>query len=140
MAEPLRKRGPHERPLGELLADLSEQSSRLVRQEIRLAKAELSAKLSEVARAAILFGVAAVAGFFVLWALSWTAVEALAGVLPRWGAALVVAGVWAAIAGVMALVGVNRSRRAMPPVPEETVETLKEDVQWAKERKRSAGR
>jgi uncharacterized membrane protein YqjE len=140
MAERWHKPEPRERPLGELLGDLSEQSSRLVRQEVRLAKAELSAKMSEMARAAALFAVAAVAGFFVLWALSWAALEALAGVMPRWGAALIVAGVWALIAGIAALIARSRSRRAMPPVPEETVETLKEDVQWAKERTRSAGR
>jgi uncharacterized membrane protein YqjE len=142
MTEPLRapEPEPKERPLGDLVRDLTEQTSRLVRQEVRLARTEMQTKAREAASAAVLFAVAAVAAFFVLWALSWAAIEGLSETLPGWASALIVAGAWALIAAIAALVGRNRSRRATPPVPEETIETLKDDVRWAKERTRSGER
>jgi len=125
---------------GELVKQLSEQTSRLVRQEMELAKAELSVKGKQAGIGAGLFGGAGVFGLYALGALTAAVIAALATGMATWLAALIVAVVWAAIAGVMALIGKNRVQEAGPPVPEETVESVKEDVQWTKERAQSGRR
>ena len=129
-----------ERPIGELLRELSEQTQTLVRQELDLAKAELSQKGKEAGVGAGMFGGAGVFGLLFLAALSATAVIALDSFMKLWLAALVVALVHAAIAGVLALQGKNRLQNAAPVMPEQTVETVKEDVQWAKSRATSGSR
>jgi uncharacterized membrane protein YqjE len=126
-----------ERPLGELLRQLSEETTRLVRQEIELAKAELTQKGRQAGIGAGLFGAAAAIGLLALAALTTCLILALDAVMPAWLAALVVAVVYAIIAGVLALQGRNKVKQAVPPVPEQTVETVKEDVQWAKTQMRS---
>jgi uncharacterized membrane protein YqjE len=126
-----------ERPLGELLRQLSEETTRLVRQEIELAKAELTQKGRQAGIGAGLFGAAAAIGLLALAALTTCFILALDAVMPAWLAALVVAVVYAIIAGVLALQGRNKVKQAVPPVPEQTVETVKEDVQWAKTQMRS---
>jgi hypothetical protein len=75
-----------------------------------------------------------------LGALTACLILLLAEAMDSWVAALIVTVVYAAAAGVMALIGRNRMRESMPPAPEETVESVKEDVQWAKSRARSARR
>ena len=126
-----------ERPLAELLRQLSEETTRLVRQEIELAKAELTQKGRQAGIGAGLFGAAAAIGFLALAALTTCVILALDAVLPAWLAALVVAVVYAAVAAVLVLRGRAKVRQAVPPVPEQTVETVKEDVQWAKTQMRS---
>jgi len=130
-------REPRERPVGELLRDLSQQTSTLVHQEIELAKAELAQKAKQAGVGAGMFGGAAVVGLLSLGALTACFVAALATVMATWLAALIVAVVYAAIAGALALVGKRRIKQATPAAPEQTIETLKEDVQWAKTRARS---
>jgi hypothetical protein len=121
-----------ENSVAELVKQLSEQTSRLVHQEVELAKAELSVKGKQVGIGAGLFGGAGVFGLYALGALTATVIAALSLAMDTWLAALIVTVVWAAIAGVMALVAKNRVQEAMPPVPEESVESVKEDVQWTK--------
>jgi hypothetical protein len=117
----------------ELVKQLSEQSSRLVRQEFELAKAELSAKGKQVGVGAGLFGGAGVFGLYALGALTAAAIAGLGELIAVWLAAVIVAAIWAAVAAVMALVGKGRVQAGTPPVPEQTVESTKEDVRWAKQ-------
>ena len=126
-----------ERPLGELLKQLSEETTRLVHQELELAKAELTQKGRQAGIGAGLFGAAGAIGLLALAALTTCFILALDAAMPAWLAALIVAVVYAGIAGVLALQGRNKVRQATPPVPEQTIETVKEDVAWAKTQMRS---
>ena len=129
-----------ERGVGELVKDLAGQTSTLVRQEIQLAQAELTTKGKLAGRGAGMLAGAAVAGLLALIALSAGLLAALDTAMPLWLAALIVTLLWAVIAGVLAARGRTELQRATPPVPEQTVETVKEDIQWAKTRTGSAGR
>lgn len=122
-----------DRPVPELLRQLSEQTTTLVRQEIELAKAEMTAKGKQVGIGAGLFGGAGVFGLYALGALTAAAIAALGEAVAVWLAALIVAVIWAAVAGVMALVGKGHVQAGAPPVPEQTVDSTKEDVRWAKQ-------
>jgi hypothetical protein len=126
-----------ERPLGELLKQLSEETTRLVHQELELAKAELTQKARQAGIGAGLFGAAAAIGFLALAALTTCLILALAAAMPAWLAALLVAVGYGVIAAVLVLQGRNKVRQATPPVPEQTIQTVKEDVQWAKTQMRS---
>jgi uncharacterized membrane protein YqjE len=125
---------------GHLIKQLSEQSSMLVHQELELAKAELSEKGKRAGIGAGMFGAAGVAGLLALGALTACLILLLDKGMDTWVAALIVTAVYAAAAGILALIGRDRMRESMPPAPEETVESVKEDVQWAKTRARSARR
>jgi MFS family permease len=129
-----------ERPIGELIKQLADQTSTLVRQELDLAKAELSEKGKQAGKGAGLLGAAAVVGLLAAGALTAFLIMLLDGALANWLAALVVAVAFGAIAAVLALQGRNRIQAAAPPVPEQTRETVKEDVEWAKTRAGSAQR
>jgi hypothetical protein len=129
-----------ERPLGELLKQLSEETTRLVHQELELAKAELAQKGRQAGLGAGLFGAAGAVGLLAAAALTACFILALNAVTPAWLAALIVAVVYAAAAAVLAMRGREQVKRAVPPVPEQTIETVKEDVQWAKTQTRSAKR
>jgi hypothetical protein len=118
--------------LSELLKRLSEQSTRLARQEVELAKAELAQKGKQLGIGAGAFGGAGAIGFYALGALTATLVLALAEGMEAWLAALIVAVVYGAIAGVLALVGKSRVESGTPPVPERAIESSKEDVEAAK--------
>jgi uncharacterized membrane protein YqjE len=119
--------------VAELVKQLSEQTSRLARQEVELAKVELSAKGKQLGIGAGLFGGAGVFGLYALGALTATAIAALDTAMDTWLAALIVTVIWAIVAGVMALIGRRRVERGTPPMPEQGVESVKEDVQWTKE-------
>jgi MFS family permease len=127
-----------ERPLGDLVKQLAEQTSTLVRQEVDLAKAEVAQKGQQAGKGAGLLGGAAVIGLLAAGALTAFLIMLLDGALANWLAALVVAVVFGAIAAILALQGRNRIRAATPAKPEQTVETVKEDVEWAKTRAASA--
>ena len=129
-----------DRPTGELVKQLSDQATRLVRQEVELAKAELAQKGKQAGVGAGLFGGAGLLGFFAFAALTTAAILALATALPGWAAALIVAAVYGAIAGVLALSGKKKTAAAGPPVPEQAIESTKEDLEWTKQRVRSARR
>ena len=118
----------------ELLRELSEQTTRLVRQEVELAKAEVSVKGKRAGQGAGMFGAAGVVGLFAVGALTTAIIAALSLALATWLAALITAVVYAAVAGVLALTGRKKVQAAMPPVPQNSVESVKEDVQWTKTR------
>jgi Putative Actinobacterial Holin-X, holin superfamily III len=126
--------GPGEATAAELVKQLSEQTSRLVRQEVELAKTELAIKGKRAGIGAGMFGGAGLLGLYAVGALVAAAIAALATAVATWLAALIVGVVLAAAAGVVALTGKQKVRQAMPPVPEDSVESVKEDVQWTKSR------
>jgi uncharacterized membrane protein YqjE len=127
-----------ERPIGDLVKQLAGQTSTLVRQEIDLAKAEMSEKASVAGKGAGLIGGAAVVGLLAAGALTAFLILLLSEAMDAWLAALIVTVVMAAIAAALGVAGRNRIRAATPAVPEQTVETVKEDVEWAKNQKPSA--
>jgi uncharacterized membrane protein YqjE len=128
----------HGKPVGELLKQLSEETTTLVKQEIDLAKAEMSEKGKQAGLGVGMFGGAGVSGLLALIFLSLAAVAALDTGMRTWLAALIVGVVWTVAAGVLALTGKNRVQQATPPAPEQAIESSKEDVQWAKTQARSA--
>jgi uncharacterized membrane protein YqjE len=130
---------PRERPISELVKDLSEQTSTLVRKELELARAELQQQGKDAGRGAGLFGGAAVAGLLALGALSAALIALLDKAMAIWVAALIVMALWAIVALVLAQAGRTSMQRATPPAPQ-TVETVKEDIQWAKNPTGSAPR
>jgi len=117
---------------GQLMSQLSEQTSRLVRSELQLAKVELTNSAKHAGLGAGLFSVAGVLAWFGLGALIGTAIIALDLVLPLWAAALIVTLVLFVAAGIAALVGKNQVQQ-VTPTPERTVENVKLDVQEVKE-------
>jgi hypothetical protein len=129
-----------ERPIGDLVKQLAGQTSTLVRQEIDLAKAEVTEKGRIAGQGAGLLGGAALVGLMAAGALTATLILVLDTAMDSWLAALIVTVVMAAVAGFLALRGRDRIRAATPVVPEQTVETVKEDVEWAKTRTPSAQR
>ena len=120
-----------ERPIGELVKDLSSQTSTLVRQEIELARAELQQKGKLAGKGAGLLGGAVIAALLALGALTAGLVALLDEAMATWVAALIVMALWAIVALVLAKAGQKSLQKATPPVPQ-TVETVKEDIQWAK--------
>ena len=126
-----------DRSTGELLKRLSNETTTLVRQEIELMKAELAEKARPAGIGAGMFGGAGLFGIGAFFALTAFFVALLDGAMPIWAAALIVAVVYAAIAGVLALTGRRKVREATPVAPEQTMESVKEDLQWAKTRARS---
>ena len=129
-----------DRSTGELLKELSQQTSTLVRQELDLAKAEMSEKGKQAGMGAGMFGGAGLFGLLAMIALTACLIMLLDRAMVDWLAALVVTAAYAAIAGVLALQGRNKVREAAPAVPEQTRDTLKEDAEWAKTQRQSAGR
>ena len=125
-------------PVGELMKELSEQTSRLVRQELELARLELTRKAKHAGVGAGMFGGAGAIGIFALGALTAALVLALATAVTDWLAALIVAALYGLVAGGLALSGKSKLQEATPPVPEQAAESVKEDVQWAKSRAKQA--
>lgn len=130
--------GDSDRPVGELLKELSEQTTTLVRQELELAKLELTEKGKKAGIGAGMFGGAGIVGFYAVGALTACLILALATAVDGWLAALIVAAVYGAVAGVLALSGKSKVQQAVPPTPEQAVDSVKEDVQWTKSRAKQA--
>jgi uncharacterized membrane protein YqjE len=128
-----------ERPIGDLVKQLADQTSTLVRKEIDLAKAEVTQQGKEAGKGVGLLVGGAVVALLGAGTLVAFIVMLLDGAMPNWLAALIVAVVLLALAAGLAMAGRNRLRRATPPA-QQTVETVKEDVQWAKTQTRSAQR
>jgi len=127
-----------ERPIGEVAKDLTSDLSLLARQEIELAKAEMGQKARTAAPGVGMFGGAAVVALCAAGALTAFLILVLALFLPEWLAALIVGVVFGAMAYALMQRGKDRVQEAGKPVPEQTVETVKEDVEWAKTRASSA--
>ncbi len=119
-------------PIGELLKRLSNETTTLVKMELDLAKAEMTQKGKEAGLGAGFLGGAGVVGLLALGSFTAFLILLLDGALANWLAALVVTVLWAIVAGVLALQGKNKLQDAVPPAPEQTIETLKEDAAWAK--------
>jgi uncharacterized membrane protein YqjE len=122
-----------EKSLGELVSQLSSETSTLIKQEMALARAELTEQGKRAGTGAGMLGGAGVAGLLTLGSLTAMLIALLDTGMKTWLAALIVTVVWAAVAGVLALQGRNKIKEATPPAPQ-TVETVKEDVRWAKTR------
>ena len=127
-----------DRPIAELMKELANETTTLVRQELQLAKAEAAEKGKRAGLAAGLLTGAGVAGLLALGALTAFLILALDSAMPSWLAALIVALMWAAVAGVLAFIGRQRIKEAGPPKPEQTLDSVKEDVDHAKTRAKSA--
>jgi len=129
---------PREQSTSELIKHLAAQTSTLVRQELDLAKAEMTERGKQAGKGAGTLAAAAVVGLLAAGALTACLIAVLDLAMATWLAALIVMVVYAAIAGVLAVTGRKQLREATPPVPEQTIDSVKEDVQWAKTRTRSA--
>jgi Putative Actinobacterial Holin-X, holin superfamily III len=126
--------------IGDLLKQLSQETTTLVKQELELAKAEMTVKAKEGGKGAGLLGGGAVAGLLFLGSLTATLMGILDTFMKFWIAALIVTILWGIVAAVLALQGRNKLQEATPPVPEQTRDSVKEDVEWAKTRTRSAAK
>jgi hypothetical protein len=123
-----------DRSIADLLKQLSDQTATLVRQELDLAKAELVVKGKTAGLGAGMFVAAGVLGLYAVGALTACLILALSTAMDGWLAALIVTAVYGAIAGVLALTGKSKVQEGVPPVPEQTAESVKEDVEWTKQR------
>jgi Putative Actinobacterial Holin-X, holin superfamily III len=124
---------PEKATTAQLLSSLPDQVTRLVRDEVRLAQAEVTTKAKRLGVGAGLFGGAGVVALLGLNALVTAAILGLGHVLPGWLAAIILAVVLFAIAGVLALLGKKDVQQAAPPLPTETIESLKADVATVKD-------
>jgi F0F1-type ATP synthase assembly protein I len=128
-----------DRSLPELLKQLSQETSTLVKQELDLAKAEMTEKGKSAGVGAGFIGGGALLGLGAFGAFTTFLIALIqTAVNHTWLAALIVTVVYGAIAGVLALRGKAQVKEAVPPVPEQAVETTKEDVRWVKTRAQSA--
>ena len=121
-----------DRSLSELVSEVTGEIATLFRQEVELARVETSEQVSRAAKAGGMLGAAAVIGFLDLILFSFAAAWALSEVVPEGVAFLIVAVVFAIVAGVLAMAGKKRIAN-INPVPNQTVQTVKEDVQVAKD-------
>ena len=130
--------GLRERPIGEVAKSLTADLSLLLRQEIDLAKAEMAEEGRTAAPGLGMFGGAGIVGLCAAGAVTAFLILVLSTFLPDWAAALVVGAVLATVAYVLVQQGKERVADAGAPVPEQTIENMKEDVEWAKTRATSA--
>ena len=122
------------RSVGEIVGDISQDMSTLIRQEMDLAKNEMKQEVAKLGKGAGMFGGAGLAGFFTLLFLSLALTWLLDDWLPLELAALIVGVLWGVVAAVLALRGRSEIKNAQPQLPV-TQQTLKEDARWAKTQK-----
>jgi uncharacterized membrane protein YqjE len=122
-----------DKSIGELFSELTADLGHLVRQEVELAKTEAREEAKRVGKAAGMLAAAGVGALLALILISFAAAWLLDKAMDRGAAFALVALIWAVIAGILASVG-KKQLAAAKPLPQ-TVETLKEDVQWAKAQK-----
>ncbi len=128
-----------ERSVGELVHLLTQQVSQLARDEVELAKSELTRKGKAAGLGGGMFGAAGIVALLALGALTAAAILGLATVIDHaWIAAAIVGAAYLAVAGVLALVGKKSIQKASPLVPEQASESVKEDVEWIKTQAQSA--
>jgi uncharacterized membrane protein YqjE len=126
--------GEDGRSISDLLQQLTEQTTRLAQKEIELAKAEMAIKGKRLGVGAGAFSAAGLLAVLALGALTAAAILALATAVEDWLAALIVAAVYLLVAGVLSLLGRSKVREATPPVPEQTTESVKEDLELTREK------
>jgi phage-related minor tail protein len=124
---------PAQASTGELIGRLSEQLTTLVRNEVRLAQAEVTQKAKKLGVGIGLFGGAGVVALLGVGALVTAAILALALVLPGWAAGLVIAAVLFLVAGVLALLGKKDVQQAAPPLPTDTLASVQADIETVKQ-------
>jgi len=129
------RRSKADRSITTLLSDLASETILLIRQEVALMKAELSEKFSRIGQGAGALGAGALIAFSGWLVLLAAAVLGLATVVPAWLAALIVALVVLAIAGVLFFIGKNRFD-ADSLTPRRTLRSLREDEEWLRDRLR----
>lgn len=117
---------------GELFKQLSQQTSMLVRQEVELARTELKEKGRSAGPGAGMMGAGGLLGLGAFGALTAMLIVLLDLWVDAWLACLIVTAVYAVVGAILVMAGKRRVQAVGPPVPEQTIETLKEDVQWAK--------
>ncbi|MGW7517989.1 phage holin family protein [Streptomyces sp. NPDC054796] len=123
-----------EESVGVLVSRATEQFSRLVREEMQLAQAEMRQKGKRFGLGGGMFGAAGLVGILALQAMVATAIIALALVLPWWASALIVTGALLLIAGILAALGKRQVSKATPPAPQQAIESVKADMAEIKER------
>lgn len=123
-----------DKPVGELVRQLTEQSSTLIRQELRLATAELQEKGKHAGVGAGMFGGAGVVALYGVGALIAAAIIGLATLIEPWIAAVIVGVVLLAVAGVVALLGKKQVQQATPAKPEQAIDSVQRDINTVKER------
>ncbi|MFF4035126.1 phage holin family protein [Streptomyces sviceus] len=126
--------GAAQEPVGDLVQRASQQLSQLVRDEMRLAQAEMTQKGKRFGKGGGLFGGAGLVGVLTLQALVATAIAALSLVLDVWAAALIVTAALAVVTAVMALLGKQQISKASPPAPEQAMDSVKADVAEIREK------
>ncbi len=132
------RRSPEDdKPLGELVQDLSRQTSTLIRQEMRLAQAELTEKGRHAGKGASMFGGAGLVALYGVGALVAAAILGLATVLEPWIAAAAIGAGLLVIAGILALTGKKELDEAGPPKPELAMESMQRDIETVKARAKS---
>ena len=119
-----------ERSTGDLVGAVGSDLGELLSMHIDLAKTEIKEEIADAAKTAGVFGASAFAGYMTIVFLSFTAASVLAVWLPVWSGFLIVTAAWAVGALVLALNGRTRSAE-LSAVPQQTVQTVKEDVAWA---------
>jgi uncharacterized membrane protein YqjE len=120
--------------LGELFSHLTEDLSGLMHDELELAKVELKEEIGNVGRAGGIFGGAALAGYMTIVLLSFAAAWGLAELMAVGWAFLIVGALWG-VTGALLYVRGRDQLQKVNLKPEQTITTLKEDVQWAKNQK-----
>jgi sporulation protein YlmC with PRC-barrel domain len=130
---PSRSHDLRDAPIGEVVNRVKEDASTLVSQEMRLAKAEMSGKAKEIGVGAGMAGGAGYVAYLASIAFMLTLIFALAEVMAEWTAALIVTVLLAAVAGVLALKAKKKIQQAGPPIPEQTVESVKQTIETVKE-------
>jgi len=123
-----------ERSTAQLVTQLSEQVSRLVRDELQLTRVEMTRKGKQAGAGAGLLGGSGVVALYGLACLVACVIIAISGAIAAWLAALIVGAALLAVAGIAAMVGRSRLRRATPPVPQQAVGSVQADVQEIRER------
>jgi Putative Actinobacterial Holin-X, holin superfamily III len=130
-------RTEQDKPLGELVQDLSRQTSTLIRQEMRLAQAELGEKGRHAGKGAGMFGGAGLVALYGVGALIAAAILGLATVLEPWIAAAAIGAGLLLVAGILALTGKKELEEAGPPKPEQAIDSVQRDIETVKARARS---
>jgi len=129
-----------DRPIPVLLRELGDEIATLVRQEFELAKVEIAEKAKPAAVSVGMFGGTALFALGAFGALTAFLIALIALALPLWASALIVTVVYGIVAGVLAMTGKKKMQEAAPLVPEQTAQTVKEDIEWAKTRAKSGAR
>jgi uncharacterized membrane protein YqjE len=129
-----------DRPIPVLLRELGDEIATLVRQEFELAKVEIAEKAKPAAVSVGMFGGTALFALGAFGALTAFFIALITLALPLWASAMIVTVVYAIVAGVLAMTGKKKMQEAAPLIPEQTAQTVKEDIEWAKTRAKSGAR